>query len=625
MSHFEQGARVPARDALSEIAQVLKIPPSLWEHFSEESSQQRYEFEAALSEMLGRPIALRLLHAESVQAAERGISDLFSEEPTPSQYYDLLNSVLIFYGVPRLDRSLFDRYFDMTSFQGTDQFKRSIRAFQKDAIRLFSTFGEAYRVLNERDGVTRLKDLEPRPLTQFAERTIWERAEPDPGRDQIVTIAEEKLPYLGYISAAKYREQKRKRDQLARYLRELAGQIRESGAQAVEELTLKRKRKLDSLLRELGSTLQHTPMSALFVPDAVQLEAEAARMLRDEADESEMEQTQSQALKNLSRYVSSDHMDVYVATSMRSQSDFVSVNRFVTALFQHESVASLRLRYFNPTQSWIEDRVAKGLVEALMLRRAEVTLYMAQKSDTFGKDSEASVALGQGKPVVVYVPRLYDDATGIDSENLAGMSEDKLRLEIQRHGKGDAAEDLDDLNHSALFSAALTLKLQDLDGGDLYRVVREHSADFALEDESARIRGEHEQERRITYSEWITSLGKEPVGEVPDEIRADLVQILVAVSSNFEFRRARVFRDSHPLALQVILSSGVLNGILVARSVAQCASLLRGIFSNELQFDLDEDAENYRLVERGTRSTVRVISKNKMLVNALDNLYGRLR
>ena len=65
----------------------------------------------------------------------------------------------------------------------------------------------------------------------------------------------------------------------------------------------------------------------------------------------------------------------------------------------------LNLRYFNPTQSWIDDRIAKGLVEALMLRRATVTIYMAQKTDTFGKDSEASVALGQGRPVIVYVPK----------------------------------------------------------------------------------------------------------------------------------------------------------------------------------------------------------------------------
>jgi hypothetical protein len=61
------------------------------------------------------------------------------------------------------------------------------------------------------------------------------------------------------------------------------------------------------------------------------------------------------------------------------------------------------------------------LVEALMLRRASLTIYMAQKEDTFGKDSEASVALGQGKPVVVFVPKLIAPELGIDSEPLGSV------------------------------------------------------------------------------------------------------------------------------------------------------------------------------------------------------------
>ena len=86
--------------------------------------------------------------------------------------------------------------------------------------------------------------------------------------------------------------------------------------------------------------------------------------------------------------------------------DFVSVNHFVRSLFAHDKVRPVKLRFFNPTQSWIDDRIAKGLVEALMLRRAEFALYMAQKSDTFGKDSEASVALGQGKPCHCLRPQI---------------------------------------------------------------------------------------------------------------------------------------------------------------------------------------------------------------------------
>ena len=64
----------------------------------------------------------------------------------------------------------------------------------------------------------------------------------------------------------------------------------------------------------------------------------------------------------------------------------------------------LKLRYFDPTQSLCENRIDKGLVEGLMLKRASCTIYMAQEIDTMGKDSELAATLAQRKPVIAYVP-----------------------------------------------------------------------------------------------------------------------------------------------------------------------------------------------------------------------------
>jgi hypothetical protein len=64
----------------------------------------------------------------------------------------------------------------------------------------------------------------------------------------------------------------------------------------------------------------------------------------------------------------------------------------------------LKLRYFDPTLSYVDDRISKGLVEMLMLRRASVTIYNASAEDTLGKDSELAATLAQGKAVIVYVP-----------------------------------------------------------------------------------------------------------------------------------------------------------------------------------------------------------------------------
>ena len=304
------------------------------------------------------------------------------------------------------------------------------------------------------------------------------------------------------------------------------------------------------------------------IPDALAREAERLAPKTDDQLR-RMEETQQVALRNLSRYLAADYMDVYVATSMRTDADFVSVNNFVNTLFAHDKVRPLKLRYFNPTQSWIDDRVAKGLVEALMLKRAAVTIYMAQKTDTFGKDSEASVALGQGKPVVVYVPKLVAGDT-IDSEKLLNLGRVELvRLYNQLPDEEDADETMDD---EALAAGILRAHLEQQEDSEICACVRRYWADFDLYSETSRF----DASLRENYRSWLDYvIGGSSAPSVPEELRVPLIGALVATAINFE-RRARVFREVHPLALQVILSTGVLNGILVAencRSMALLCSL----------------------------------------------------
>lgn len=78
--------------------------------------------------------------------------------------------------------------------------------------------------------------------------------------------------------------------------------------------------------------------------------------------------------KNHDAYLVSDHMDVYIATSMRERYEFRLVSEFVEKLFKHESLEHLRLRYFDPTQAYCEDRIDKGLVEGLMIKRSRCKL-----------------------------------------------------------------------------------------------------------------------------------------------------------------------------------------------------------------------------------------------------------
>lgn len=110
--------------------------------------------------------------------------------------------------------------------------------------------------------------------------------------------------------------------------------------------------------------------------------------------------------KNQAAYLVSDHLDVYVATSMRARHEYALVSEFCQALFALPSLAPLKLRWFDPTQAYCHDRIDKGLAEALMLKRARCTIYLAQESDTLGKDSELASTLAQGKPVIAFVPEV---------------------------------------------------------------------------------------------------------------------------------------------------------------------------------------------------------------------------
>ncbi|WP_158619246.1 helix-turn-helix domain-containing protein [Corallococcus sp. AB011P] len=611
IAHLEQGLRVPPAEVLAATCTFLQLPKKYWEPLGSPDVQQRLYFERVVSELVGRAVSLDGHDGTVVDSAEEQIGLLFDVLATEAQAYDRLNSVLAYYGVRKLSHAFFKRYLGPKSLGSPRAFEEAVRSFQSDAIRLFSTFDAAFEVMNSDERLELvLRPLQPYSDDVYRERTEW---------DEISPIEDERLPDLGYISVGRVKQEANDRQAVSKFLKDLAADIRANGKAAVGSVGEKKRRKYDSLLRSFGSKLPHGLLSPLFAPDADQLEREAEALApKEQGDLARIEATQRTAQRNLAKYLAADHLDVYVATSMRTDADFVSVNSFVKSLFRHEEVRPLKLRYFNPTQSWIEDRVAKGLVEALMLRRASITVYMAQKEDTFGKDSEASVALGQGKPVVVFVPKLLATELGVDSETLWLGSRQGLQEVVSKEGAEDERDPDETLDTQALFSRVLEIRLGNAAGGDLSDVAKRHWADFDLYGEASRIQDE---ELRGVYRSWLDSVVKK--GErtpLPDELRADFIRILVATTVNFE-KRARIFREVHPLALQVILSTGVLNGILVVRSVESCARIVGQLVRNDLKLELKFDDYNYRLIEQLTGSTIRVISRHHLIGHAFDRHY----
>ncbi len=614
IAHLEQGLRIASPEVLQAVCEHIGVPAKYWKPFTDKNYLTRLAFEEAIAELVGRPVTLRFLDEHSDAVAQESILAFFKGGLTDEQALDTLNSLLVFYDVQPMTLAFFRTYLSADAAKSPKALMVGVERFQADAIRLFGTFAEGYAQLNSPHGPDgHRKPLAQRDLDEYRKRASW---------DGIEEIEEGRLPDLGYISAALAKKEKGERQLLADFLRELAAKLEKEGKAAVEGYSEKKRRHMSSLLRKFEARLNHDLMSPLFAPDpdAVRRQAEAVAPKADD-DLERIAKTQAQAQRNLARYLAADYLDVYVATSMRTDADFVSVNRFVNALFSHDDVRPQKLRYFNPTQSWIDDRVAKGLVEALMLRRSSMTIYLAQKSDSFGKDSEASVALGMGKPVIVYVPKL-SWGTKIDSEALGRMERGDLERLIADEGVDDDREPDPTMDQDALVSRALTIRLGKLPVGDYPGLVRDHWADFDLYGEDARI---EDTEQRAEYRRWLDVVVRQGKNEPPPaNVLKHLPGILVAIAVRFE-GRARLFRVVHPLALQVILSTGVLNGILVARSIDSCAQLIERLLRNALEFELDRDEYNYRLIEKSTRSTMRVISRHTLITNAFGAFYSRER
>ena len=284
------------------------------------------------------------------------------------------------------------------------------------------------------------------------------------------------------------------------------------------------------------------------------------------ADSKVLARVLKQGVRNHRAYLISDHIDVYVATSMRRRHEYLEVAAFTNNVFKCEPISGLNLRWFDPTQAYCSDRIDKGLAEALMLKRAKCTLYLAQELDTLGKDSELASTLAQGKPVIAYVPSPEGKEIVDSVASLAAL-----------YSRSEAAIILD--------------RLQTI------------SANLAWTDPKVR--------------RWL---------DEPTEMDcACAMSLLVKTTRDHYNKRAETLRESHPLGIQVNLDTGVANGVLVVRSPQKCAELIFRIVTGRLEFRIEKKVLNgveyHVLRETISDSIFRVMTGDAMLTNSFWNYY----
>ena len=279
-------------------------------------------------------------------------------------------------------------------------------------------------------------------------------------------------------------------------------------------------------------------------------------------------------------------MDVYFATSMRKRWEFEDLFDFVNGLMDQPVLRGLNLRHFDPTQAFTKDRVDKGLVESLMLKRAKCTVYSVQDTDTLGKDSELAATLAQGKPVIAYVPTIEVDkrAAQLAAEEPTTV-QDRLKFVLYADDQFTRAAGRDDIEFVRDFHA-----IEEFERDRTWRTVPDAEATRAF---------------RAAHGVHLERL----------------CRIVAAAEGRIYDKRAKTLKDTHPLGIQVNLATGVANGVLVVRTVSQCADLLKGVVTNSLAFELREEKTMWYLEEKISGCIYRVVSKDRKLTNCFWNFY----
>lgn len=307
-----------------------------------------------------------------------------------------------------------------------------------------------------------------------------------------------------------------------------------------------------------------------------------------ERRQNRMLEVQAIAIRNQDIYLTWDHMDVYFATSMRKPWEFTDLYDFVNGLMKSPVLSGLPISYFDPTQSYTKERVDKGLVESLMLKRARCTVYSVQDTDTLGKDSELAATLAQGKPVIAYVPL---------------VSEPKRTEELLRN---DPAALLDRLRFVLYADERFLSELtpEDVRFVEEFRALNEFTRTLCF--------------RSIQDANQVDEFRK----KYENELRR-LAGIIAASEKRIYDSRSDTLKSFHPLGLQVNLNTGVANGVLVVRTIDDCAKLLKRVLTNSMEFDVEDEKAHWSLKERISGSIFRVVTKNVKVNNCFWNFYLR--
>jgi hypothetical protein len=307
----------------------------------------------------------------------------------------------------------------------------------------------------------------------------------------------------------------------------------------------------------------------------------------------DIKELKEKAYNNTIIYLSWDYMDVYVSTSMRYKWDYEEVFEFTEKLFDDPCLKELNIRYFDPTQSFSYNRIDKGLLECLMLKRVYCTVYMVQFEDTLGKDSELAVTLAQGKPVIAYIPEISDINSHIQKIKKYPLDYFQKRI---FYGLGNDIFNEDDFKKELKKNGISDIK-------KLGGIFREFTKKL----------------QKVVLNLWLKA--HEKFKTENEKLFNDICLIVSIIDKVVYDKRAQILKKSHPLAIQVNLNTGVANGVLLVRKPEDCSKLIRNILTNSLSFKIKKDKGITILEEKISGCLFRVVTDDEKLTNSFWNFY----
>jgi hypothetical protein len=512
----------------------------------------------------------------------------------PGTRCELMNRLLLGLGVNPISIDFFNTVFDLIDFSNFEEVRKRIDLFRALCMLDYGNFRYGYKQFRQGTAISERWHKHfpaPEEVTQRA-RDLRNRLE----TVGLIPIAPSQLFSLGYLAG----EHAPRINEARKSLVVLLNRAREARVSNFDELrSIAKKSGVESLMDLLAKAgipgtegLLYSDMP-LFggskkTYSEILLELEQSCVTVDEAA---IKEARENGLHNARTYLAVQDLDVYVATSMREPLNFTTNWEFVRRLFHQGELAEWRLRYFDPTQAFLEDRIQKGLLECLMIKRTRLTVYNAQETDTFGKDAEAGVTLAQRKPVIVYVARLFEHLPALQS--LYKAIDDGARVERDAFVETLIKQGVIEAKERDNFLGPEKTK------ADVVRGVIEKHGQSAL--------------RELGEDKIAVELIRQ--GYDPEQAGADLVPFTLRKIQMLE-RRALTFRDIHPLSLQTSPIDGVSRGVIVTRSVGTTAEVAKGIFLGTLRFEIIDDKLNWLLLDELTKSPIRVVTKDPILTTA---------